>query len=360
MILINMDKIIVDGETFNPYFMLDVVPNDDEAFITKAFRKKAKMWHPDKIKTKDPNKVKQAQLHFKVLVESYEYIINKKRSVNHSKNRERIDVYNNTTLTPKSIDNSDELDLFNKEFDKMHIKNPNDYGYEVEPRLSDTKEYDNFNYKPYQLFNNKQFNRDEFNKAFEYQQQNHGNNMEVGVYHKTTDGFNGYNGGDLNGVANVSSYNGIMIVGDNYGQTGVGYYDSSYSDYKKSFASAKNPEQKIQVPENFEASTSKKIKPLTKSESQKQLELQMQHRNMNLNTGGSGKQGFRLQEQLLLEKQELEMKQKLEQDKQMVLQYQYMYGDQSLIQAALDNNLITSKDYVNEDSINKRFKLTDL
>lgn len=151
-----------------------------------------------------------------------------------------------------------------------------------------------------------------------------------------------------------------MIVGDNYGQAGLGYYDSSYSDYKKSFASAKNPEQKIEVPENFEASTSKKIKPLTKSESQKQLELQMQHRNMNLNTGSNGKQGFRLQEQLLLEKQELEMKQKLEQDKQMVLQYQYMYGDQSLIQAALDNNLITSKDYVSEDSINKRFKLTDL
>ena len=47
-----MDKIIVNGESFNPYFMLDVVPDDSETFITKAFRKKAKMWHPDKIKTK--------------------------------------------------------------------------------------------------------------------------------------------------------------------------------------------------------------------------------------------------------------------------------------------------------------------
>jgi hypothetical protein len=355
-----MDKIIVNGETYNPYFMLDVVQDDTEAFITKAFRKKAKMWHPDKIKTKDTNKINQAQLHFKILVESYEYIINKKRSVNHSRNREHVEVHNNTNLKAKSIDNSDELGLFNQEFEKLHIKSPNDYGYETAPRLSDTKEYENFDYKPYQLFTSKQFNRDEFNKTFEYQQQIHGNNMEVGVYHQTTDGFNAYNGGDLNGMANVSSYNGIMIVGDNYGQAGVGYYDTNFSDYKKSFEAAKNPNSKIEVPTEFKAVTSKKVKPLTKQETQKQLELQIQHRNMNLNTENVGKHGFRLQEQLLLEKQELEIKKKIEQDKNMILEYQHMYGDKNLIQSALENNLITSKDYVNEETVNKRFKLTDI
>lgn len=355
-----MDKIIVNGESFNPYFMLDVVPDDSETFITKAFRKKAKMWHPDKIKTKDPEKINKAQIHFKILVESYEYIINKKRSVNHTKKREHIDVPNNTNLQPKTIDNSDELDLFNKEFNKLHIKSPNDFGYETDPRMKDTKEYDNFDYKPYQLFDTKQFNPTDFNKMFEYQQQLHGNNMEVGLYHTTTDGFNGYNGGELGNAASVSSYNGIMIVGDTYGQNGAGYYDANYADYKKSFEAAKNPDTIIKLPETFEASTSKKVKPLTKQESQRQIDLHMQHRNLDMNSNNYSKQNFKLQEQMLLEKQELELKQKINQDKNMILQFQDMYGDKSLIQAALDNRLLTSSDYVSEETINRRFKSTDL
>lgn len=356
-----MDKIIVDDETFNPYFMLDVVPDDTEEFITKAFRKKAKMWHPDKIKSKNPEKIKQAQLHFKILVESYEYIINKKHSVNHNKKRERIEVINNTNIVPKNIDNSDELDLFNEEFNKLHIKNPNDFGYEIEPRLKNTKEYDNFQYKPFQLFDKKQFNSNDFNKMFEYQQQLHGsNNTDISIYHKTTDGFNGYNSAELGNTANVSSYNGIMIIGDTYGQNGLGYYDTNYSDYKKSFEAPENPKNKLILPDDFKTNTNTNIKPLTKEETQRQIDLQLQHRNKGMNLVNNSKHNFKLQEQMLLEKQELELKQKIEQDKHMILQYQNMYGDKSLIQAALDNRLITSSDYVNEETINRRFLKTDL
>jgi curved DNA-binding protein CbpA len=360
-----MDKIIVDGETYNPYFMLDVVPDDTESFITKSFRKKAKMWHPDKIKSNDPEMIRQAQIHFKVLVESYEYIINKKRSFNHSKKREHIDVINNSNLNPKSIDNTSELDLFNEEFKKLNVTSPNDFGYEIKERLTDIKEYDNFTYRPHKLFDPKQFNSNDFNKVFEYQQQLYNNATEssdVSLYHKTTDGFNGYNSGELGNAANVSSYNGVMIVGDTYGQTGMGYYDAQYSDYKKSFNVPKNPETEIIVPETFKAHTSQQIKPLSKSETSKQIELQIQHRNnlYDSNNSSYSKHDFKLQEQMLLEKQSLELQQKLEQDKRMMLQFQHMYGDQSLIQAALDNRLVTSSDYVNEDSINKRFLKTNI
>lgn len=359
-----MDKITVDGDTFNPYFMLDVVPEDDEAFITKSFRKKAKMWHPDKIKDKDPKKIIRAKQHFKILVNSYEYIINKKRSVNHSKKREYIEVPTNNNLQSKSIDNSNELDMFNQEFEKLHVKNPNDFGYETDPRIADPKEYENFTYKPYQLFNSKQFNRNEFNKVFEYQQKHHGgdmSNQELAVYHKTTDGFNAYNSGELGNAANVSSYNGLMIVGDNYGQAGVGYYDTQYSDYKKTFAAPKNPENIVQVPDDFIPLANRPIQALTKNETQKQIELQMQHRRMDLmSSGGNSKQNFRLQEQMLLEKQQQDMQDKIEMDKQMILQYQDMYNDKSLIQAALDNRLLTSKDYVDEKSFDKRFQRTNV
>jgi curved DNA-binding protein CbpA len=360
-----MDKIIVDGETYNPYFMLDVVPDDTENFITKSFRKKAKMWHPDKIKSNNPEIIRQAQIHFKVLVESYEYIINNKRSFNHSKKREHIDIINNSNLNPKSIDNTSELDLFNEEFKRLNVTSPNDFGYEIKERLTDIKQYDNFNYRPHKIFDPKQFNRSDFNKVFEYQQQLYNNSNEsndISLYHKTTDGFNGYNSGELGNTANVSSYNGVMIVGDTYGQTGMGYYDTQYSDYKKSFDVAKNPETDIVIPETFKSYTNQKIKPLSKSETSKQIELQMQHRN-NLyesNNPSYSKHDFKLQEQILLDKQSLELQQKLEQDKRMMLQFQHMYGDQSLIQAALDNRLVTSTDYVNEDSINKRFLKTNI
>ena len=359
-----MDRIIVDGETYNPYFMLDVVPDDTESFITKSFRKKAKLWHPDKIRSNNPEMIREAQIHFKVLVDSYEYIINKKHSFNHSKKREHIDVTNNSKLNPKAIDNSSDLELFNEEFKRLNVTSPNDFGYEIKERLTDIKQYDNFSYRPHKIFDPKQFNRNDFNKVFEYQQQLYNSNEtnDVSLYHKTTDGFNGYNAGELGNAANVSSYNGVMIVGDTYGQTGMGYYDTQYSDYKKSFDGAKNPETDIVVPETFKSHTNQKIKPLSKSETSKQIELQMQHRN-NLyasNNASYSKHDFKLQEQILLEKQSLELQQKLEQDKRMMLQYQHMYGDQSLIQAALDNRLVTSADYVNEDTINKRFLKTNI
>lgn len=347
-----MDNIIINGESFNPYFMLDVVPDDNEDFITKSFRKKAKMWHPDKIKTKDPVKIKQAEIHFTVLVESYQYIINTKRSVNHNKKREHIEVANITNIKPTNIDNSNDLDVFNQEFSNLHVKSPNDFGYHTDPRLKDAKEYENFEYKPFKLFDTKKFNNNDFNKLFEYQQQQHGNSdMNVGIYHTSTDGFNGYNGADLGNTASVSSYNGLMIVGDTFGQSGAGYYDTTYSDYKKSFESAKNPDNKIDLPDNFQSKTSKKIKPLSKQESQRQIELQIQHRNIDMNSSNYNKQNFKSQEQLLLEKQELELKSKIEHDKQMILQFQNMYGDQTLVQAALDNKLLTSSDYLGEDTL---------
>ena len=53
------------------------------------------------------------------------------------------------------------------------------------------------------------------------------------------------------------------------------------------------------------------------------------------------------------------MKKKIETDKNLILQYQDMYGDKSLIQAAMDNRLVTSADYVNEETITKRFQKTN-
>ena len=160
------------------------------------------------------------------------------------------------------------------------------------------------------------------------------------------------------GMPNAMNIPISTLHGNIWYHLGLAYYLKH--DYKKSFEVAKNPNEKVALPDNFEAQTSKKVKPLSKQESQRQIELQMQHRNMDMDSSNYGKQNFKTQEQILLEKQELELKLKIENDKKMILQFQDMYGDQSLVQAALDNRLLTSTDYVNEDNINKRFKRTDV
>lgn len=345
-----MDHIVVDGESIDPYFILDVVKTDSEQFVTKCFRKKAKMWHPDKLSKQDaydPIKVKKARRHFKVLVDSFEYIIDKIRSATHNHGREHVTIVKNDNLQTKSIDNTNELAAFHTEFDKLRVTTPNDFGYTAS-RMKDSKEYDNFEYTPYQLFDVKKFDNQEFNKTFEYRQQTFGQDKELAVYHKTNDGFNPYNGGDLNGLASVSSYNGLMIVGDTFGQSGVGYYDSSYSDYKQTFEAPKNPETNIKIPDNFVYNSSK-IGKLSTSEAKKQLDLQMKSRNIDLSSTRNDKGSFKMQEQLLINTQQQQMQDKIEQDKLMILEYRDMY-DPTVIQSALYNQLETSPDYINERS----------
>lgn len=339
-----MEKITIAGELIDPYFVLDVVESDSEKFVTKSFRKKAKMWHPDKITMKDPIEIEKAKKHFKILVESYEYIINRLRHFNReqSQYREQITNPKNDNIPVKSIDNSQELHAFNEEFDRLHVATPNDFGYNAD-RLKDTKEYEDFNYKPYKLFDSKKFNPEEFNKAFEYQQETYGKSQDLSVYDKTNDGFNPFNGSELNGMANVSSFNGLMIVGDTFGQSGQGYYDSSYSDYKKTFEVPKNPENVLNIPTEFKL---KNVEKLSESEAKKQLQLQINSRNIPTQPQRHNKT-FKFQEEELLSKQKQEIEDKIKKDKQVIIDYQNMY-DKTLIESALNNNLVTSADSLGE------------
>lgn len=355
-----METILINGLQYDPMFILDVTPEDSIEKITKSFKRKAKIWHPDKLSPQDrndPKKVQDIQLRFKILVDCYEYILNKKSSFSNSRSnaRQEINIPKNNNIPTKNLDNSSELDNFNKEFENSRVQTPNDFGYSNE-RLKDLKDYDNFEYKPTQLFDAKQFNPTDFNKAFDYNQETQGlsASKDVGVYFKTTDGFNAYNACDSGGFANVSSFNGVMIVGDSFGQNGSGYFDTNYSDYKQVFSAPKNPNEQITVPQNFQGINTKVV-PLSDKDAQEQMNLQIQMRQMNLNTGnGNSKQNFQRQEQMFLEKQQNNIKQKIDQDRDFVLQYRHMYKDQNTIESALSGNLIRSPDYCDENSLGKR------
>jgi hypothetical protein len=251
----------------------------------------------------------------------------------------------NDNIPTKQFENDKDLNVFNKEFERIRVTTPNDYGYEVSDRLTKVEDYEAFNYTPYRQFSgSKHFNTDEFNKMFEYNQEKHGSTIptEGAVIHKTTDGFYGYNTADFGNAALVSSYNGILIVGDNLGSSGVGYSDGQYSDYKKSFEAPINPDNKLNLPTEYSRKT-KRSAPLSNAEMQKQLELQKKHRQLSIESTNQGpsNRNFKLQEEMLIKSQKEELRKKEEQDKQFILQFQNLY-DTDMIQDALNNKLVTS------------------
>jgi curved DNA-binding protein CbpA len=359
------NEIMIDNVVYDVYFILGVTSDDTLEHITKEFKRKAKILHPDKMSLQDrndPKKLSKRNQQFKVLSECFAFISDKKQSYNYNKNKTQFEIINNTNLLPQEFHTSDThsrisnpiIDKFNDEFTRLKVQTPNDFGYTAErmPELSTTNfeklksQYQTETFKPVQLYSDKKFDQKDFNKTFEYHQSQFDNATETALIHKTSDGFNAYNSGFLSGsgdlgCASVSSFNGVMIVGDNFGESGVGYNDSTYSDYKMSFQSQKNPNSKIAVPNDFKPKINKDT-PLT----QKEIDAQIRLRKNDIfdSSSGPSKSNYKKQEELLLQNQKLNKEQKAQEDREFILKYQHMF-DQQTIQDAINKKLITNDDY---------------
>jgi curved DNA-binding protein CbpA len=243
-----MDVIDINGKLYDPYFILGVTKDDSSDHITRSFRKRVKKYHPDKYKN-DVDK-KKYECYFKILVASFEYIKEKRTSkksihlIDKSKYKHEV--------KPKSCN----IDSFNKDFDNIK-RDPNDYGYgENYTRLENIKEYDNLKVDLVNLFGKKKFSNKQFNKIFEWNKyknlENDQSENTKQLIHKTTDGFSCYNSGIIdNSCSLVSSYNGLMIAGDDLGERGIGYWGNNYSDYSIVHKGAKNPVKKPKIPRKF-------------------------------------------------------------------------------------------------------------
>lgn len=240
-----MNSIKINGVDYDPYFIVGVSEQDNVDFVNKMFRQRAKILHPDRMSLEEksnPNIVSKRNLNFKILTECYEYIMERKKKV------DRQFEFNPNLVS--NFDTSGDLNKFNKDFESLRVEHPNDFGYTVKDRITKIEDYENFEIKTKKLFKN--FDKDTFNKLFEFNQQNVKTENSDKLVHKTNDGFAGYNY-KSNGCSNVNNYNGILINGDMYGQTGVGYNDGNYGDYKQSFSGPLNPESLQPIPEHFES-----------------------------------------------------------------------------------------------------------
>jgi curved DNA-binding protein CbpA len=321
-----MDKVLIENKYYDPYFILSVTQSDSLKHITKAFRAKAKVLHPDKFKNKKDVDMNKVYKHFNILLECYEFILDKHKNLQLKS--ERDDSY----IEP----------LQNQEQDQTHQENL-DYGYGEIERLQTLEEYDENKPKQTKIFNGK-FNKNQFNKVFEYNEleytkEKNPKDLEVQLelVHKTSDGFFAYNSNDWGDCSLVKSFNGLMILGDDLGQTGKGYSSSGYVDYKKSISAPLNPNKEIRVPKDFKTKDKYEFKSKTIKTILNERQ-QFQH----------SYESFDNEEHKLLEKKKSELKQKIKDDEDFVKKYSSSIFTQRLIEQAKNKKLNTSKDYIHD------------
>lgn len=297
-----MDAIKVDGEYYDPYFILGVTKNDDDKQITKAYKLRAKKFHPDK--TQQENK-KKYEKRFKIICKSYEYIKNK---------RSKYTLQN--TEPPK-----------NSEQDVIDHQLPNSYGYGETSRLQKIEDYDSADIKICKQLDGNDFDIRLFNRMFEQVQSIPIKEKNVGIIHKTTDGFIGYNTADTDNCNTVHTYKGLLVYGDDYGENGTGYWGKNYSDYKHSYNSAMNPTSKINVCKDDTIGNSK-------TTTRNDFNTYKNHReNDKLIPTMTNKQFHQDKLKRFLEEDE--------QNKHIVMKYSSLF-DKSTLQSALEGQLETS------------------
>lgn len=330
-----MDIITIGGKQYDPYFILDVTKDDSDEIILKSFRTKVKKYHPDKYTDKE--KKAKYESYFKILTESFEYIKSKRNDKNNIQIQRR--KKESKTTKSKPIKSKDDLDNFNKEYIEKNSDDPNSFGYGKNyKKIKNIEEYKNFKSDYVNQFGKQKFSNEKFNKIFEYNkklsEKETKEDFENKVIHKTTDGFNSYNSNVIGNCAIVSSYNGLLITGDNFGERGVGYWGDNYSDYKMSYKSVKNPDKKIIVPKDFDNDPdipSKKLENYTS--------IYKEYTYIP-------RESFENEKRTLYKKTYDDLIEQEESDKNMVLKYINQY-DSETIEQALNNKLDKSIQYTN-------------
>jgi curved DNA-binding protein CbpA len=320
------ETICIDGYEFDPYFMLDITLEDSDDKLKKSFKEKAKKYHPDKAKSEKERK--KFENRFRIIYECYNYIKTKRENKlkhSHKKKEKKEQKASNY----KDSDNSPNVDNDNI------ILNPNDFGY-VNSRFKNEDDYKNFKVKIFNQFKDRKFSIEEFNLLFEYineeDQEDLCNNKERSLIHRTSDGFTGFNTADMNNCALVSSFRGLLITGDDFGESGKGYWGKNFSDYKLSFDKKKNPDEIVKIPSNYKETLEKKKKIKTKKYDEYKKSYQK-----HIKLEGS------LQEnnEKLYSKTLNDLIEKEESDKKIVMKYIKQY-DNETIRKALDGQLEVS------------------
>lgn len=214
----------INGEEYDPYYVLDSSPNDTDEQINKMFKKKIKILHPDKIKNADKEKRKKYDLYMQIVMESYDWIKKNRKSV-WIKGKDDSQKYANKKL------NEDELQHL---FKKIDIQDDT-------KRFNSVDDYKNFIPTIKDIFKDHEFTNEEFNDIFEYFKETY-KKEQLKTNYKSCDGFSCYN--NSSNFASVSSYNGLLISSDiSLGEGNILQKDDSDTLYKEIYNLPVNPDK---------------------------------------------------------------------------------------------------------------------
>ena len=334
----------------DPYYILGVSRTDTMEHITREYKKRARKVHPDKIRGTFEEK-EDAARQFKLVTDAYETIVSSHKRVN-TVGMGLKQQFTEQFSEPVEQTNfaCADLDKFNRDFSGKRANNPNDFGYGNYDRLGQGKseddfkgriaEYTSFQHTPTKVLPN-EFDPREFNRLFEFNNDKVETSLERGLIYQTSDGFTPFNCGGDN-LAAVSSYNGLMVSGDNFGESNKGYDTGMFADYKHSHNSAKNPESK-QTPSSYKT----QMEEFANKNSNVSIERQIKERELEferlLNIKHQKSYAQQNEEFELRKSQTL--KQKIESDTKFIEQYQTQYPTE-VYQAARQGQLEMSSDYI--------------
>lgn len=234
-----MNKIVFEGLEYDPYFILDVTPDDSDRHIAQSFKKKVKRYHPDK--TTNLEKKTRYKTYFQIIHLAYKHITANRNGYDVGRSKPYED-------TPRLSSQTSPTDLgVGQGYPTQRVGSFEDYS-------RDTHQLKNINVNQ---FEHKKFNAEHFNKLFSYNNYLHKGDSatqpEISdkALIKSSDGFLAFNSLQLDSCANVSSYNGLMIASDNDNETG--YWGMTYSDYAQTYTNhaVKNPTKKLVVPKEY-------------------------------------------------------------------------------------------------------------
>lgn len=329
-----MELICINNEYFDPYYILQVTPDDIDEKITSNFKRMAKRYHPDKA---PKNKQKDYRRKFEIISESYKYILNKRNTLHKSH---------------KTLKNSSQNTKINVATTDEKAPIPKKFGYGEHSKIRSVEEYDDFKQKIINQFEKKKFSNKEFNIMFEYIKEQEldscnesdGNSdtestgkvkdedkkdKQVGLLHKTSDGFYGYNTTNLSNCALVSSFNGLLIAEDDLGESGIGYWNENYGDYKHSYSKKVNPDNIVKVPIQFKREYKARQSAPTRDYNELLKERKIKNTN-KISIKEAQEELYNIAKKELLEKQH--------KDKRLVEKYKSLY-DKETFEMALDGRL---------------------
>lgn len=276
--------------------------------IKNAFKKKSKIYHPDRSRNKTPQERLELSEEFTLITKAYNVLSDEslRRQYDKSKTSTFYELRGNFEQTRDSLQvdvpeilegldpqsNPDGFrETFNKEFEKRRAPDPNDegageYGKDLAPRrqAKDGMKYTPDDVEaPDKIFDDpKEFDPEKFHKIFE---QLHGGRAWGGtsIVHIENEEPEAINGDLIEGTdigTKVSSFGGLMIVGEERGT-----FDSvSSSDYRGAFGMSNPTFSRVQEID-LDSIERKKDKKLTAEETKRLMDARLSERDVKIIPG---------------------------------------------------------------------------